>query len=898
MTAILKANVSSLVNGMKQAEKATSDFAKKSSKSATDNKKDWEQLGRTSMIAGGLLAVGVGLAVKSFMDFDKSMSGVKAVANATAGEMDKLRGAALKAGADTKYSASEAAKAEEELAKVGISTADILAGALTGSLNLAAAGNLDLGEAAAISGKAMKIFSLAGKDVGHIADVMAAGANKSAADVTDLGQALAQGGLIAAQTGLTLEDTVGTLAAFADNALMGSDAGTAMKTMLMRLNPQSDEAASLMDELGLRAYDANGEFVGMAEYAGKLQTKLSGLSDEQRNATLTTLFGSDAVRGANILYKIGADGVREYTNAVNDEGAAARMAAIQMDNLSGDLEQLKGSIETALIQAGSGGNDALRSLAQTATDAVNAFGDLPEPVQKSALGLAAITSAGLLTVGMVGTMYPKFVSTRQALDRMTGSSSRTAGALGQLGKSAGIAVTLLAVGSAIDRIVRSGDKAPASLAQTSAALGTLLDSSTALDALFKDTSNFGEENITGMADALNRLANPGLEQRLNILTQTVTFGRIKSGQDALSAQFDKVGQSLAELVTGGNANKAGQMFDAMAVSAKASGKDVAWLMDLMPAYRDALLDADGAQATAEGGTDALAGAQTELASETEKTTDAVNGYYQSLIDAGMVVLDTRAAQRGLTQAQRDSTEALKENGRTLKDGTVKGDANAAALDNQAKAATGLAQAIYAETGSEDKMRASLVRSRASLIETGMKFGLTRAQATKYADSVIKIPDSKVTKVILNGVPAAVTAADRLQARINKLHGKNLNVHTSYTGTAPGQGHTAAAGGYIRGPGTTTSDSIPSLLSDKEYVVKAKAVDYYGVGTMDAINSMRFAAGGYTGPSPSTTAASSLGNTVRLDKATIRALGREIATRPNVLDGQVMAASVDRRLVPR
>ena len=82
--------------------------------------------------------------------------------------------------------------------------------------------------------------------------------------------ALAQAGLVASQTGLTLEETTGGLAAFASAGLLGSDAGTSLKTALQRLTPQSAEAAGLMDELGLRAYDAQGQFVGLSEYAGML----------------------------------------------------------------------------------------------------------------------------------------------------------------------------------------------------------------------------------------------------------------------------------------------------------------------------------------------------------------------------------------------------------------------------------------------------------------------------------------------------------------------------------------------------------------------------------------------------------------------------------------------------
>ena len=349
-------------------------------------------------VAGAAIAAGVGLAVKAFADFDKEMSNVRAVSGATAGEMLQLRDAALQAGAATKFSASQAAEAEAELVKAGISVQDVLGGGLDGALSLAAAGNLDLAKAATISANAMNIFSLKGADVSHIADVLAAGANKSAADVDQLGQALEQSGLVAGQMGISLEETTGILAAFADNGLKGSDAGTSLKTMLQRLVPQSAAAATAMEEIGFSAYDAQGNLKDMEIISQDLQDGLSGLTQKQRDSTLATIFGADAVRGANVLFKLGSAGVRDYTTAVNDQGAAARVAAIQMDNLAGDLENLRGSLETALIQGGSGANDALRGLAQGATDAVNAFGDLPPAVQTGAVQVAAAT-AGILLLG-------------------------------------------------------------------------------------------------------------------------------------------------------------------------------------------------------------------------------------------------------------------------------------------------------------------------------------------------------------------------------------------------------------------------------------------------------------------------------------------------------------------
>ncbi len=322
----------------------------------------------------GVAGIGIA-AVKTSMEFDAAMSVVKAVSGATGDELSDLREAALDAGASTVFSATEAAEAQQELVRAGVSVSDVMGGALVGSLGLAAAGQLQLKDAAEIAAQAMNIFKLEGDDVGYVADVLAAGANKSAADVSQLGWSLRMGGLMASQMGVGLEETIGIFSMFADNALIGSDAGTSFKVMLQRLTPATGPAQSAMEELGLSFFDAEGNFVGLEESAQRLQDSMKGLTEEQRSAAMEVIFGSDGVRAANILYNEGAAGVREYTEAVSDEGAAVRMAAENLNNLKGDIEEFRGANETALIRIGDLFDGFNRNVVQSATGFVNVFND-------------------------------------------------------------------------------------------------------------------------------------------------------------------------------------------------------------------------------------------------------------------------------------------------------------------------------------------------------------------------------------------------------------------------------------------------------------------------------------------------------------------------------------------
>ncbi|PLS25976.1 phage tail tape measure protein, partial [Bifidobacterium parmae] len=329
------------------------------------------------------------------------MSTVQANTGASAGEMDKLRQAAIDAGANTVYSASEAADAINELGKAGMSTSDILSGGLSGALNLAASDGMQVSEAAELMSSAMTQFNLAGKDAGAVADALAAGAGKAQGSARDLGYALQQSGMVANSFGIGMQETVGTLTAFANAGMVGSDAGTSLKTMLLSLANPSEKAKNLMQELGINAYDAQGNFVGLANLAGQLQSKMGGLTQEQRNQALATIFGSDAIRAANVLYKEGASGVQKWTKEVSQSGFAAEQAAAKNDNLKGDIENLTGSLESMLITIGSGANGPLRTLVQGVDSAVDAFSGLPAPVQQ---GVVVLGAAG----GAVAALHKQF----------------------------------------------------------------------------------------------------------------------------------------------------------------------------------------------------------------------------------------------------------------------------------------------------------------------------------------------------------------------------------------------------------------------------------------------------------------------------------------------------------
>lgn len=335
-----------IVNHTNQAASATSNLIKTA-------------LGISAAYAGfNFIKNAIGGAITKSADFEARMSSIKAVTGSSADVMRQFHDAAIKAGADTAFSATEAADAIEELAKAGVSTKDILSGGLTGALNLATAGELDLKEAAEIASTALNAFKRDNLSVADAADQLAGAANASATDVHELKYGLSMVAPVAAGLGLTFKDTTNALAVFAQNGLKGSDAGTSLKTMLMNLQPQTKKQYNAMRDLGIvtedganKFFTAEGKIKSFAEISQVLKDSLGGLTEQQQQAALKTLFGTDAVRAATIAMNEGADGANKMQAEIS-KVTAAQVAAEKLNNLKGAVEGLSGSFETLQIKIG------------------------------------------------------------------------------------------------------------------------------------------------------------------------------------------------------------------------------------------------------------------------------------------------------------------------------------------------------------------------------------------------------------------------------------------------------------------------------------------------------------------------------------------------------------------
>lgn len=365
--------------------------------------------------------VGVGAAsVAAANNFEDAMSQAAGALDKPMAQMGELRELAIQTGQDTMFSAKEAGEAITELAKGGLTEADIKGGALAATMNLAASSGMSLGDAANTVVQTMGAFGLSAEETSEAVNALAGAADSSSADVGQLTQGLSQVSAQAHNAGWSVQETTAVLGRFADSNIRGSDAGTSLKTMLQRLAAPTDDAAGKIEALGLEVRDSNGHMKGAMDIAEELQTKLGGLSEAERDAALQTIFGSDASRAASVMMQSGSEGLERYIKATNDQEAAQRSANARMGDGSRAIDELKGSIETAGIKIGDTLAPIITNLAKIITELVNKFTALPGGVQVAIIAIAGIVAVIGPVLMVVGQLALGISSVTLAFSKLSG----------------------------------------------------------------------------------------------------------------------------------------------------------------------------------------------------------------------------------------------------------------------------------------------------------------------------------------------------------------------------------------------------------------------------------------------------------------------------------------------
>lgn len=783
----LKADTTDYTTKLQAASAKAQQFNQSLNSSASTSSKITGVLGRLA-IGAGAVATAIGVdAVRRFADFDQAMSGVKANVTTNTSELDKLKAAALDAGARTIYNATESANAITELGKAGVSTKDILAGGLNGSLALAAAGEMGVADAAELTASTLNQFALSGNQATHVADLLAAGANLAQGGVQDMGEALKNVGVNAHNLGMSVEETVGSLTLFASKGLVGSEAGVKFNSMLQNMVAPSHNAQKQMDELGLTMYDQQGRFVGITNFAQQLHDKLSKLPEAQRNAAMGTMFSNAALTTANILYEEGGKGVAKYTKMVNQNGFAQKQAAALTGNLKGDVEQLSGAWETSMIKIGEGANGPLRSIVQALTNVITNFSNLPPAVQQATVGVTAAVggfaaldkmmtsftagggavaqtfnslinpvqrlrdAAPALKAGF-GDMVSSLTGFGSGISSMSGSATRGEKALSGLKNMGSGVVSLLGGPWGIALAAAAGAVAIFAQRQTDAKNRTD-DLKTALQsgqsATEKLTENLKKNNDvdwgwvqsagSGFNTLNDALKHYGISSETFVKAVQGNKKAIKEFNDALNpdkvSAFEQGG--VRELQT-----KLHQQQEAYQKAKKAAEEDAAADKQASASKTAAALATAGL--TKATGDNTLASSQAATANDILKTSfgassDAASDEGKSLNEVIKALqtyygfaISADQADDDLEKSMRDAGDAAKKYGRNIHSATAAGEAERGALQSLAQQAYKTAQAHAKNGDSVDKIRKQFEQSRAAFISNAEAMGMSASQAEALA----------------------------------------------------------------------------------------------------------------------------------------------------------------------
>lgn len=358
-----------------------------------------------------LVQVG-GVAVGMAADFESQLKLMELAAGDVEGGFETLHDAAITVGGDTRLvgiSASEAAEAMTNFYKAGLDTTDIfsdlneymeegteLSGALRAAIDLAAASELNLGQASDVVAVAMATFGLEADQATAIANSFVQAADASVTEVDELAMAMVNVGPTAASFGWTLEDTNTALAILSERGIRGAEAGTALKSMMTNIMRPTEDVQAALKELNVSLYDTDGTMRNLPDIIADFERALAGgegavgrLTEKQRNQYVQTLAGTFGMKAFNTLLAEGAEGWNEMTLGIEGAATAQDVGAVKAASFQGVMESLEGTVETFAISAGGAMLPILSELGDWAADFVSTHGPA---VIASFSGFVAIVS--------------------------------------------------------------------------------------------------------------------------------------------------------------------------------------------------------------------------------------------------------------------------------------------------------------------------------------------------------------------------------------------------------------------------------------------------------------------------------------------------------------------------
>ena len=337
------------------------------------------KVAKTAMVAGSAAAVAfTKTSIDAGMNFDTAMSQVAATMGTTVDKIGNVKAKAEEMGRTTKYTATEAAEGMNILAQAGLSADEQISGIRT-VLNLASAGAMSLEESASYTAGAVKGFGDSMSNASYYADLMAKGATLANTDVRGLGEAFSGSAATAKNYGQAADSVTLSLLRLAEQNVTGSEASTALNRAMADLYTPTDDASKALDQLGVSAYKSNGEAKDFNELVDELNGSLQGMTAEQKNNALATIFTTQGLQAFNKMTASSDATVQKFWKGIQDSsGSAAQQAATQLDNLQGDITLLSSATEGLQLAFYNTFSGTIRGAIKGATSEVSGLAEAME----------------------------------------------------------------------------------------------------------------------------------------------------------------------------------------------------------------------------------------------------------------------------------------------------------------------------------------------------------------------------------------------------------------------------------------------------------------------------------------------------------------------------------------
>ncbi|RIJ15945.1 phage tail tape measure protein [Henriciella mobilis] len=501
-------------------------------------------MGRTLAGAASALALAAGAAagIRVLAGFSQAMSTVQAVTQATEAQIASLTDRARELGATTRFSATQAAEGMLFLARAGFDTEQVL-GSIEGTLQLAQAGNLDLGRAADIASNVLQGFRLEVSETARVVDVLAKAANSSNTDVNQLGEAMKYVSPVAAGLNVGIEDTAAAVSALSDAGIQAEMAGTGLRRVMIGLEKQSSQGEKVLAKYGLKMED-----IALSS-TGSLADSLNRLSDAGiATADAMTLFGLRGGPAFEVLQS-SIPKVRELSKAYDEAGGTAeRVSKIMDDNLNGALLQTRSRLEELVLALGEAGAEdgliiALENLQKllivaaenadilgVAIIALSVRALLPlaaKALPAAAGGIAALNAQLTVANAIAGTSVTRL-----------GAVSAVAGRLGLLmGGPLTLAIAAAATAFVVlGRDARAGERAIEEARASIESMNAALENTSEFDA-FNEVRNGADGSIPALnrmrdavreiSEALNEVTSATIVQQFSLVTGEIAKAEAK-----------------------------------------------------------------------------------------------------------------------------------------------------------------------------------------------------------------------------------------------------------------------------------------------------------------------------------------------------------------------------------